>query len=80
MVDNGILENRPGYQSLDSFVVLNSNIPFSSSTNLVFIPFLDTRSQVNFFVETHEICKQVDKTPEILYLRILMANLPNLLQ
>ena len=49
------------------------NIPILPSRNdieleqseLGFIPSLATRSQVNFFVETPKICKQIDKTPKI---------------
>ena len=74
MIDNGLLENRPCNQGLDScFFILNSNIPISVSRNdieleqleLGFSPNLATRSQVNFSVETPEIYKQIDGTPEI---------------
>ena len=68
MIDNGLLENRPSNQGLDSFVISNSNIPISPSRNdieleqleLDFSPILATRSQVNFSVETPEVCKQID--------------------
>ena len=33
---------------------------------LGFSPSLATRGQVNFSVETPEICKQIDETPEII--------------
>ena len=73
MIDNALLENRPSNQGLDSFFILNSNIPISPSRNdieleqleLGFSPSLATRSQVNFSVEAPEICKQIDETPEI---------------
>ena len=60
MIDNDLLENRPSNQGLDSFFILNSNIPISPSRNdieleqleLGFSPSLATRSQVNFSVET----------------------------
>ena len=73
MIDNGILENRSSNQGLGSFFILNSNIPILPGRNdieleqlkLGFSPSLATRSQENFFVETPEICKQIDKTPEI---------------
>ena len=73
MIDNGLLENQRSNQGLDSFFILNSNIPISPSRNdieleqleLGFSPSLATRSQVNFFVETPEICKQIDETPEV---------------
>ena len=69
MIDNGMLENRLSNQGLDSFFILNSNIPISPSGNdielgqfeLGFSPSLDTRSQVNFSVETPEICKKLMK-------------------
>ena len=74
MIDNGLLENRPSSQGLDSFFILNSNIPISPGGNdieleqleLGFSPSLATRGQVNFSVETPEICKQIDETPEII--------------
>ena len=67
MIDNGMLENRPSNQGLDTFFILNSNIPISPSGNdielgqleLGFSPSLGTRSQVNFSVETPEICKKL---------------------
>ena len=73
MIGNDLLENRPSNQGLDSFFILNSNIPISPSRNdieleqleLGFSPSLATRSQVNFSVETPGICKQIDETPEI---------------
>ena len=73
MIDNGLLENRPSSQGLDSFFILNSNIPISPGGNdieleqleLGFSPSLATRSQVNFSLKTPEICKQIDETPEI---------------
>ena len=73
MIDNDLLENRPCNQGLDSFFILNSNIPISPSRNdieleqleLGFSLSLATRSQVNFSVETPEICKQIDETSEI---------------
>ena len=73
MIDNGLLENRPSNQGLDSLFILNSNIPTSPSRNnieseqlgLCFSPSLATRSQVNFSVETPEICKHTDEIPEI---------------
>ena len=68
VIGNGILESRPSNQGLDSFFILNSNIPSSPSRNVLeleqleqgFSPTLATRSQVNFSVETPEICKQID--------------------
>ena len=33
MIDNGILENRPSNQGIDSFLILNSNVPISPSRN-----------------------------------------------
>ena len=33
MIDNGLLENRPSNQGLDSLFILNSNIPISPSRN-----------------------------------------------
>ena len=33
MIDNGMLENRPSNQGLDTFFILNSNIPISPSGN-----------------------------------------------
>ena len=73
IIDNGLLENRPSSQGLNSFFILNLNIPISPSKNdielekleLGFSPSLANRSQVNFFVETPKICKQIDQTPEI---------------
>ena len=81
MIDNGILENRPSNQRLDSFFTLNLNIPISSSGNdfelgqleLGFSPSLATRSQVNFSVETPEICKQIDETLELIDYKELNA-------
>ena len=60
-------------QGIDSFVISNSNIPISPSRNdielqqlgLDFSPILATRSQVNFSVETPEICKQIDQALEV---------------
>ena len=74
MIDNGLLENRPSNQGLDSFVISNSNIPISPSRNdieleqleLGFSPSLATRIQVNVSVEIPEICKQIDEAPEII--------------
>ena len=73
MIDNGLLENRPSNQGLDSFFILNSNIPISPSRNnieleqleLRFSSSLATKNQVNFSVETPEVCKQIDETSEI---------------
>ena len=81
MIDNGLLENQPSNQGLDSFFILNSNIPIPPSTNdieleqleLAFNPSLATRSQVNFSVETPEICKQIDETPEVVDYKDLNA-------
>ena len=81
MIDNGMLENRLSNQGLDSFFILNSNIPISPSGNdielgqfeLGFSPSLDTRSQVNFSVETPEICKKTDETPELIDYKDLNA-------
>ena len=41
---------------------------------LAFNPSLATRSQVNFSVETPEICKQIEETPEIFDYKDLNAN------
>ena len=81
MIDNGILESRPSNQGSDSFFILNSNIPSSPSRNDIeleqleqgFSPTLAARSQVNFSVETPEICKQIDQTPEIVDYKDLNA-------
>ena len=81
MIDNGIQENRPSNQGLDSFFILNSNIPISPSGNdielgqleLDFSPSLATGSQVNFSVETPEICKQIDETQELIDYKDLNA-------
>ena len=35
MIDNGILENRPSNQELNSFFILYSNVPISTSRNVV---------------------------------------------
>ena len=56
MIDNGLPENRPNNQGLDSFFILNSNIQIWPSRNdieleqseLFFTSSLTTRSQVNF--------------------------------
>ena len=81
MIDNGMLENRPSNQGLDTFFILNSNIPISPSGNdielgqleLDFSPSLATGSQVNFSVETPEICKQIDETQELIDCKDLNA-------
>ena len=65
MIDNGMLENRLSNQGLDSFFILNSNIPISPSRNNIELeqlelglrPSLATKYQVNFSVETPETCK-----------------------
>ena len=82
MIDNGLLENRPNNQGLNSFLILNSNIQIWPSRNdieleqseLFFTSSLTTRSQVNFSLETPEICKQIDEIPEILDYKDLNAN------
>ena len=83
MIDNGLLENRPSNQGLDSFFILNSNIPISPSRNNIELeqlelglrPSLATKYQVNFSVETPETCKQIDETPEICDYKDLNAKL-----
>ena len=68
MMDNGILENRPSNQGLDSFFILNLNIPISPIQ-----PQFSYQNQVNFSVEIPEICKQIDKTPELIDYKDLYA-------
>ena len=35
MIDNGVLENQPSNQGLDSFFILNLNIPILPSRNYI---------------------------------------------
>ena len=85
VIGNGILESRPSNQGLDSFFILNSNIPISPGGNdieleqleLGFSPSLATRGQANFSVKPLKFVNKLMRLQKLLIIRILV---PNLLQ